>query len=314
MSLSTEKFEMANASFNQAICYGKTLLGEKSLHVAKLFMLKAECSLHLGSVFDAEKEMAAGEIVYDEHLNENHWLEKMEDNKIVAISAELAKVQALCHMAKKQWDLALFFISEGIYQYSRMYGPDSMKSARCYFLMGEIFFRKRQYPVSETLFVHSLQNYTDWLVIVFEDNYLSGRQQTIFDRLVTSQNENPDLIKEVELPMQIEGEIIIHLKKLHQIFRNRKDFIYGKCLVAFGILAFLKGMVRHSEAFMSCAMPHMDGRRDKMLKEICANIHRRTRRVLARAQRAVSVWGPSRLKTSLTQKAMMSAMLVKKQD
>jgi len=297
LSLSTEKFEVANASFNQAICYGKTLLGDRSLYVAKLFMLKAECSLQLGSVVDAEKEMAAGEIVYREHIGEGDFMKENNDQEIVAISGQLAQVRAMVHMAHQQWELALFFISESIYQYSRLYGPDSLKSARCYFLMGEIFFRKSQYSVSETLYVHSLQNYLDWLVVVFEDNYMANKQQSVFDRLVSSQHDNKDNIKDIELPMQIEGEIVVHLKRLHQIFRNRKDFIYGKVLAAFTILAFIRGMIKFADNFAQKTTTYMDSKKDRQLKDIIAWIQRRTRRYMASLSRAASIWGPGRKKT-----------------
>ena len=245
-----QRYQTASGYFRRADVLAKFLYGPASIELCYLYLCQAESYLATGNIREANKSMVAvyGLCTYEPRLSED-----------VDMMLDLGFLEAQIHMAGMEWDDALFKMSDTLYQCSMKYGPNSIKTAKMYFSMGQIFYYKKQLPKSESLFVHSLENYLEWILLTFEENYDNIEEQAIMIR------SNGVEVK--ELPLYLENDVMSRLKKLHLIFRKRKDSIYAKCLVALGIFSFLKGAVATCGDFIANSSPYLDRDRDASLFE-----------------------------------------------
>lgn len=278
-ALATGKYQQANASLNQSLLYTKLLVGPLSVEMLRLCLLKSQCSLLANQLAAAESELRVAEEVMTHvpSLGEDHMN-----------NSEVARVTAQLEMTKGVWKDALFWFSEALLQLTYMNAHDSIYSARIYFDMGVIFFRKGQHSVAESFLIHSLDNYVKWLIQIYTAQVINrDKKDGIFSSLISKTTESY-ILSEVNLPLNLESDCLNNLKKLHRVFRLNKDRNYAKVLMSFALLSFFKVFPKETIKFIDGAKDYLSKQSDPILHHTAIDAYKRTRKYIGIMEKSVT--------------------------
>lgn len=218
-SMVTLKFSDGRMALQQAVHYAKVIYGHLSHQLSELLIMKAECSLHMNYLHEAMKELNDAESCLLAYNGEREAI----------LRGDMQLTLGLLSIAHGEYDQAAYQIAEALFLISFKYGPNSMKTSRLYFYMGECFHNQSRDAEAETFYVHSLQNYSYWLTTLFMDFYCCF-------------GESDDCpVWTLSIPITFEADALYHIKLISKIFRNNKS-AFGKCLMCLAILFIFKAM------------------------------------------------------------------------